>query len=194
MEPYDIFVGPTSEDAVIFFRTGNKSWTPAEIEQVDQALAILHHATENTTLLKCSSGAVMTFERASGFGAGTNSGGHIVLTDLVMNGSSTWEIGYALHEIGNNWDTESPIWGDFLNLSAWTQTDPNSPQYQKIEKYGETWWYNTNAAFASISPRRTRWTTSPSRSPRTSRRPERTWPGTIPSPAVAAGPVTSRTR
>jgi len=54
-----------------------------------------------------------------------------------------------LHEIGHNWDTESPIWGDFLNLSAWTQTDPNSPQYQKIEKYGETWWYNTNAAFAS---------------------------------------------
>jgi len=94
VEPYDIFVGPTSEDAVIFFRTGNKSWTPAEIEQVDQALAILHHATENTTLLKCSSGAVMTFERANGFGAGTNSGGHIVLTDLVMNGSSTWEIGY----------------------------------------------------------------------------------------------------
>lgn len=146
---------PAPQDTTILFAAADKSWTTAEIEQVDQAFAILHKATKNTTLLKLPDGSPMTFTRHSGGDAGYNSGGNIVLSDMVMNGNSLWETGYALHEIGHNWDTENPILVDFLNCSGWVPDYWQlSSCYQKlglvqINKYGESWWYNPNAAFAS---------------------------------------------
>ena len=154
-ENQDTVNDSAAEDATILFREGDRQWTTGEIEQLDQAFAILHNATDDTTLLKRSNGGQMTFNRLRGTAAGYNSGsGNIFLTDLVMNGDTLWQTGYALHEIGHNWDNfgrenESPIESNFLALSGWTSTNPNSSAYTRIDRYGETWWYLTSTAFAS---------------------------------------------
>ena len=146
---YHTTTNVTSEDAVLRFTYGSTEWTPQEIERVDAALDILHKATDNTRLLKKSNGGQMVFVRNDGRAAGTNNGQRITLTDLVMNGNSTWETGYVLHEIGHHFDTENPLYDDFLGLSDWTQTDPRSSAFAKITRYGETWWYRKSTDFAS---------------------------------------------
>ena len=138
-----------SRDAVIRFTYGSDEWTSDEIERIDAALEILHQATDNTVLLKTSTGGQLIFQRNDGRGVGSNNGARISLTDLVMNGRRTWEIGYVLHEIGHHWETESPIYNNFLNLSGWTRSNPNSTAFRRIDRYSETWWYRTSTDFAS---------------------------------------------
>jgi hypothetical protein len=148
----DIIKDQASADATILFKHETKYWSAAEIERLDAAFAILHQATDNTRLLKLSNGAQLSFGRMAGTGRGWNHDGYITLSDAQLNGSTTWEIGYVLHEIGHNWDTESSIWSNFLNLSGWTKTNPNSSAYTKVITEGspkETWWFKTNSAFAS---------------------------------------------
>jgi hypothetical protein len=143
-----------AQDAVIVFHAGTEQWAQAEIERVDAALAVLHRTTATTTLLK-DGGDRMKFKKDDGGGVGFNSGGTITLTDFVLNGNSTWEIGYILHEVGHNWENESPIWDEFKDLSGWTRdkpagwTEADQSVFTRVRKYGETWWYLTDADFAS---------------------------------------------
>jgi hypothetical protein len=146
---YPTLHGVEAQDATVVFRMGTENWTPGEIERVDAALQILHQVTGNTTLLEQLGGASVTFLKNDGSGAGFNAGGTITLTDFVMNGNSTWEIGYILHEIGHNWDEESPIYTAHLAVNGWTQTNPNSSAFTRIDKCGETWWFRTGTEFAS---------------------------------------------
>lgn len=150
-QTYTTLHGVETQDATLVFRPGTEEWTAGEIERVDAALEILHRVTGNTTLLERSGGQVVTFFKDDGFAAGFNRGsdGSITLTDLVMNGNRTWEIGYILHEIGHNWDQESPIYTNHLAVNGWTRTNPNSSAFTRIDKYGETWWYRTGTEFAS---------------------------------------------
>lgn len=168
----DLVQDGTSEDATITFKAGDKWWSPEEIERVDQAFAILHGATNNTKLLKLSSGAPMTFTRLSqsAIGDAYNDQGKIFVTDVVMSGSQLKVTGTALHEIGHNWDN---FWGaaelpsnvhtSFLALSGWTRTVPIQlgtdlkllTSYTQISEKAVNdykdgkWWYKTKADFAS---------------------------------------------
>jgi hypothetical protein len=140
-----------SADATITFRNGTKDWTPAEVQRVDTALGLLHRTRNDTKFLKLSAGGGLVFERWSGRAPGDNDGRKIRLTDLVLDGRTTWEIGYVLHEVGHNWEEESPIWAQFKKLSGWTKTnmDDLAPEYTAVTKYGETWWRKANAPMVS---------------------------------------------
>ncbi len=117
---------------------------------MDAALSILHQVTGNTTLLELQGGGMLKFLKNNGSGVGFNTSGQsITLTDSVLNNNRTWEIGYILHEIGHNWDTESPIYTRHMAVNGWTQTNPNSSAFARIDKYGQTWWYRKGTEFAS---------------------------------------------
>jgi hypothetical protein len=154
----DLVQDGTSEDATITFKAGDRWWSPEEIERVDQVFAILHNATNNTKLLKLSSGAPINFTRVGAIPSskpdwvvlGDNDDrGNIRIPDAGL--TDTIRVGNILHEIGHNWDTESSIWNAFLNLSGWTQTDPKNPAYTQTTYYAETWWYKTKSAFTGTN-------------------------------------------
>lgn len=61
----------------------------------------------------------------------------------------------AVHEVGHNWDSElersnaygslTGTWQTFLNLSGWTDSNPNNPAY--TQSSDGDWWYLTGSAF-----------------------------------------------
>jgi hypothetical protein len=127
-----------TKDAEVTFRSGKtdtgnpnggtKDWTDAEIESVGNALGILLHATNNTTLLKRSDGAKLTFER-TGKTPENNSGGNlnglIDLTNRTFDENKVVRV--VLHEIGHNWDLPGgPSVTAFQALSGWKEATPGT--------------------------------------------------------------------
>lgn len=173
----DTYMDIRSEDAKINFEnsTGNyvkdggewgfddditwnaTSWNQNEIERADQGLAELHERTGNTRLLKTSLGFEMTFirigspDKAAGEDLfGSNGSGTIRIFDNAVNGGFDSLVHTVIHEVGHNWDEENPNWQDFLDESSWTQTNMSGVSgYSKAETYGETWYFSSNAEFAS---------------------------------------------
>jgi hypothetical protein len=153
----DSLTDQAAEDARIdFVNNVGRSWTDAEILQIDVGLALLQARTNNTRLLKLSNLGALCFERVASLGANiaadNDSGGRIRFADRAFD-APVWQT--AIHEIGHNWDTywdargTNPFWSQFLALSGWTRTKPNRSGYTKTTRYGETWWRLTAAAFAT---------------------------------------------
>jgi hypothetical protein len=153
----DKVMDPAPEDAIITFKTGNKGWTEAEIQSVDEAFAILHKATKNTKLLKTGANADIQFVRTSVIPSsdatkvilGDNDDkGTIRITDAGLDNSLV--VGNVLHEIGHNWDYENPRWSDFINLSGWTTAYQTSGAFTvTVGHKNVLWWYKTSSTFAS---------------------------------------------
>src|SRR5262249_5227222 len=129
-------------DAVIYFIDGGatvhsddsvwmgKTWSDADIQKVDVALAVMQQRTNNTVLLKDSHGGMMDFVRlgAEATMTGTNlaawnSDGSIYLPDPAFK-NDAWLHEVIYHETGHNWDDENPFWSEFKAISGWTQ-DPS---------------------------------------------------------------------
>lgn len=160
---YHIVRDLESADAVIRFRdtTTNMSangmnwaseiWTEDEIEQVDDSLNWLHRLTNNTSLLKTSTGGGIYFERwganlepaGGGVFAWNLGAGRMSITDVgFANGKSELDLS-VIHEIAHNWDSENPLWSEFLALSGWRQQSSG------------TWVSNSTAQFyggGSVNP------------------------------------------
>jgi len=81
-------VDDESEDAKIEFKNDGATWTESEVEEVDQALAVLHRFTGNDNLLETESGGKLTLKRGAGSSDfGVNSGGgNITFYDPTFDG------------------------------------------------------------------------------------------------------------
>lgn len=161
------------EDAVVYFRDAGAQvvvlgsniglvsytageWTDSQIESVDNALATLQAETNNTRLLKTSIGGSVTFNKAgdapgSPAGGWNAGGGNITLTNSATTSGSRIER-IAIHEIGHNWDSESPMYSQWLALSGWERHIPGVhdlfPPAGKVRSDDGGWWHNATAQFA----------------------------------------------
>ncbi len=165
---YDQVRDKIAEDVSIVFRDSSNRWTDHEILHIDPALAELHHATNNTRLLKRADQNSNTtyFEKLNTWntpagGVAENGGGYIRFGKWAFHGLSNGQKYYimyklrhlVLHELAHNWETESgSLWNAFLNVSGWTNTQPQNPSlYTQTSQYGQTWWYLTNRSNGFIS-------------------------------------------
>ena len=149
----------TGQSGTYSFATG--SWTNADIQRVDVALANLQSQTGNTRLLKKADRGEMSFlavgmqTDANAFRAsGWNDNGQIAYVNLP-NQSNMDVQKTVYHEFGHNWDDvgENPYVTDFQNVSGW-QTSPwalSGPGkvddgYLLSTDAGGTWEYRASAA------------------------------------------------
>jgi Ca2+-binding RTX toxin-like protein len=103
------------------------NWTEADIELIDQALAVLHHTVGNTTLLKRSNLKKLTFHRLGDPDDPTvdilawNSGyGNLHFPNTAFNNGDQQLWQTIFHEIGHNWDEgDNPDWGEWKDISDW---------------------------------------------------------------------------
>jgi hypothetical protein len=122
----DLIVGLESQDAAVYFENGTNAattWTDSQIDAVDLAFSILVQATGSNDFLKTSSGGSMTFQLIDvNEAGGINHGdGKIGLERGTFAANSRFTpMQVVLHEIGHNWENESPYWGEFMGLSGWT--------------------------------------------------------------------------
>jgi len=152
-------------DARVFFAAADANWADDELEGIDSALDILHHASVADTRLLHDTpgyywsdvGKEMTFYRfpvlKGGAAAATNRGGGTVnVADSAFNDIT----GTILHEMGHNWQfiNNNPYWNkghDFNALSSWkvkwNDDDPTPPGMAETAD-GE-WFYDPNAPFVS---------------------------------------------
>jgi Ca2+-binding RTX toxin-like protein len=144
-----------SEDAVIYFRNAaaqnltlgsgiglstytTGTWSQEEIKAVDTALETLQTKTNNTKLLKTNLGTELTFKRAGSTtherpASGWNSGfGSVTISEHGVDTARDIQ-SVAIHEIGHNWDEESPFYNHWKALSGWEQ----SPTAQFARDYGK---------------------------------------------------------
>lgn len=131
------------------------TFTPAEIERVDQALADLHHKTGNTTLLKKADGGEVVFERLGpqidgNFNVGgVNGGGKITLLDATFS-SDRGLAQTVFHEIGHNWEDENARWDDWKAISGWRSFFWFWESKDGYTQSGDgDWWYRDGTTFAS---------------------------------------------
>ena len=154
------------EDAKLEFKNGDKYWLMSEVEEVDSALAILHRATGDDTLLETGGlfSKRLKFVRdasdsdpGSPTAAAENSGGTLTFFDGAFSGSTSKLQRLVFHEIGHNWDNQnSDDWRGFKDISSWNrQLRDTSPGPGYSEAYipsgweDNNWWYDSSAEFAS---------------------------------------------
>ena len=125
------------------------TWSDAEVELIDEALAVLHHTTGDDTFLKEKDGTEMTYQRV-----GTSStnfiawnGGDVhTFADGTFSGATDFVLQTVFHEIGHNWDSENANWDEWKELSSWTQED-KSGDANFIEGGNGGWFYSSSANF-----------------------------------------------
>ncbi len=141
------------EDAVLYFRNGDRPWNSTEIEWVDFGLRVLHQRTGNDKLLQRADGVAITFIRNQAYPttdggvtyALNNEDGTIELFNPAFSGRAIAAV-TAVHEVGHNWDEEQPNYQGWLQLSGWRQSPGAASQYV-ISDDGQ-WWYLRSARFA----------------------------------------------
>ena len=145
------------------FLAGN--WTQGEVEKVDLALGEMHRQAGSTKLLKTATGGQVTFYRlgesidllftkANESILGWNSGGgQITLVENTFNTTNEL-LQTVFHEIGHNWDNESPKSDAFKGLSRWrswptTWSVPNGYMRAQTQKgVAQPYIYHNTANFA----------------------------------------------
>jgi hypothetical protein len=131
------------------------SWTNADIQRVDVALANLQaQGGGNTRLLKKADWGEMSFlavgaqTDSNAFrSGGWNNNGQIVYVDLP----NTSDIGVqrtVYHEFGHNWDDPSEnLWAnDFRKVSGWVESATPLSGYTASTGVGDNWQYQTAKA------------------------------------------------
>jgi len=169
----DTIVDKSSRDAKVNFQHGegktfdfgelgtsvmdDGEFTHAEIEEVDESLAMLHHQIGNTKLLKTAGGGEVTFERlgpqlGGDFSlGGVNSGGSkITLVDGSFDPGSDWLHQVVFHEIAHNWDGENADWDEWKDISGWEKDSwwPWQDTTGKDLSGDKDWYHDSSATFA----------------------------------------------
>ena len=168
-----------SEDAVIYFRDSAEqtvtlgsnigattfsagTWSQSDIEAADDAFLVLQNKTGNTKLLKTNWGWELTFHRAGApttnidaadsVGGWNSGGGSVTVTDFAASQGSNNIKRVVTHEIGHNWDDESPFFNDWKALSGWENNIPGLhdllPPEGKVKSDDGGWWRDDDADFA----------------------------------------------
>ncbi|MBW3599309.1 MAG: hypothetical protein KY475_18820 [Planctomycetes bacterium] len=141
------------QDAVIHFKTGDKSWSEEEIEDVDLGLRALHHKTGNDNLLELKNGGSLTFQRyksgsKSSVLADNNSAGRIRMYDSVFASPGLTAL-TTVHEIAHNWDNEHSKWSQWQKESGWRSTKPSAATLKNYSESGDgKWWHQKSVSFA----------------------------------------------
>lgn len=126
------------------------TFTPAEIELVDESLEDLHRQTGNAKLLKRKNGNEITFRRlgaqiGGSFNlGGVNSGDVITLLDASFDSGSDWLAQVVFHEVGHNWDNENDNWNQWKNISGWRESWASG---HTLSGDGQ-WYHDSDATFA----------------------------------------------
>lgn len=125
------------------------AWTDDEIELIDQALAMLHHTTGDSTFLKEKDGTEMIYQRVGT--SPTNfvawNGGNVhTFANGTFTGSTDFVLQTVFHEIGHNWDSENDKWDEWKDLSSWTQEDKSGDANYAAGGTGG-WFYDSSANF-----------------------------------------------
>lgn len=156
----DIITDLSDDDAVIYFVTGQKSWTHSEVEKVDLGLAVLHLSpyTMDTRMLKTLQGDSLTFSRkivipTSGdatqfgdeYGGFYYGDGVIGIPDIAMTYGDADIKHVVVHEIGHGWD--DTIDDTFLGYSGWTHGDPGDFGFA-YSPASSGWYYLTDRSDA----------------------------------------------
>ncbi|MFO0876416.1 MAG: calcium-binding protein [Gemmataceae bacterium] len=149
-----------SVDAKVIFTVGNKAWTDAEIIRIDDALNSLMAATNNTKLLKLTTGIRQVFERNSSLGDGVladnDSAGRIRVADLTFNNTVYTVSDTIIHEIGHNWDNENARWATWQSLSGWRDLPVTSPvptdytRARNLSNVAQPYIYLSTATFSNV--------------------------------------------
>ncbi len=129
-------------------------WSQQEIERVDTALDFLHDRVAGRNRIFLQGIFETTFYRTgmieldnNDFIGGWNDDlGHITITgNSFVDDNKLFET--VFHEIGHNWDNESPIWGVFQSMSGWNQDwFVDATKFTKSTD-GE-WWFRNGSSFA----------------------------------------------
>ena len=170
-EEFDDF--DSNEDAQISFSDGEgvdgKTWTDAEVEAVDAAIAKVHHhpMTQNTRLLRDRDGYGLSFVRYSSMSAEKVPEGY----DLDLTQVGTWNFDFGVEgswaevydvafsraslpdivrSIGRQWASGSVNhqWDEFKGISGWTQDEPD-PLAAGMEEAQGGWFYLADTGFVS---------------------------------------------
>jgi Ca2+-binding RTX toxin-like protein len=176
---YETRADLATEDAVIYFRNSSSqtvtlgsnigetdysagSWTQSEIEAADDAFIVLQNRTNNTKMLKTNWGFELTFHRAGSptsniddadtVGGWNSGGGSVTITQFAAGQGADNIMRVVTHEIGHNWDDESPFYNDWKNLSGWEMNIPGwhdlFPPEDKVKSDDGNWWRDEDADFA----------------------------------------------
>ena len=126
------------------------TWAQDELDYLDDILLLMHETKGNDTTIQTAGGGHVAWIRAGTYGGSANawnSEGTITMTSSCVN--SAWWFGRTIvHELGHNWDVESPYWGGFKEISGWTQANHDYQMgWSGTYKYGEYWWYQLSANF-----------------------------------------------
>ena len=145
-----------SVDSILSTYTG-KSWTQAEIEEIDDTFDILVRRTGNTDLIQRSNGSDIEVHR---YGVntknennyGVNNGYQIGMFDGAFNGNSSVSTYIMLHEIGHFWDSqgENNFIDDFRDESGWKAMPWfGGPPNGHTESGDGLWYYDNGTDFVS---------------------------------------------
>jgi Ca2+-binding RTX toxin-like protein len=136
------------------------TWAEAEVEALDEAFRQIQDRTGNTVLLKTNARGALSFFRAgepitngakaATIGGWNSGGGRVTFTDHGTRDLETLKM-TAVHEIGHNWDEESPFWDQWKQLSGWESNIPGVhnllPPAGKQKSGDGFWWHNGQADF-----------------------------------------------
>jgi hypothetical protein len=159
LQPEDAYLGfedGQQRDFTFAGQTGTYTyeggiWTQNEIEVIDSALAVLHHATGNDNLLEREDTTPIMLLRygdliaATGnFNAGAvNMGSSLGFFDETFDGTDDAVRGTIFHEFGHNWDNEYDGAG-WQALSGWVNSNTSpGPEWTQGGDDGGNWWYLT---------------------------------------------------
>ena len=129
-------------------------WAEEEIAVLDQAFAELQ-ARAGTRILKDTLyDDPLTFVKVHpedgwhGMNVDYLFGRRIYIKDWDENSASdnNWVRQVVFHEIGHNWDTEGPMWDDFMDISDWRWSMQPPPGH--VQAHDPLWWYAADSTFA----------------------------------------------
>lgn len=166
----DNIIDRVAEDVTIKFETASVSWNDMEVEVLDRAFRKIYSQTDSNVLLRETHDVnddVTIYKYADLPGTITSQNVingttgkreiHIVDFDETTNLGQTFFENEILRQIGFNWDSAAELstanpalgaqWQTFLDLSSWTQVDPQDVNFS-LSGDGE-WWYLTSTVFDS---------------------------------------------
>lgn len=167
----DNIIGRTAEDVTIKYETTFVSWNDMEIEVLDRGFQQIYDAAGSNALLRetHTNGDTVTIYKYQDLPGTTTSDNiinqttnlreiHIVDFDETTDIGQTFFQSEIVRQFGRNWDSPEELgtliadsqtqWQTFLNISQWTQVDPQSPNFL-VSGDGE-WWYHETANFTGI--------------------------------------------
>ncbi|QEG22399.1 calcium-binding protein [Mariniblastus fucicola] len=166
------FIGDrVAEDVTIRYETDAASWHDMEIEVLDRSFQQMYDLAGSNVLLRetYSVGDDVTIYKYQDLPGDTTSQNiinpttgkreiHIVDFDETTDIGQTFFQAEITRQFGYNWDSPEELgtviqdaasqWQAFLDLSSWTQVDPQDPNF--FESGDGEWWYDGKANFTTF--------------------------------------------